>query len=447
MGPFVQPPPGPVFVLPPSAGALQITGAAIEVPSGDILTLDRQLLSITDRVVSAGSLLSVPGSLTSTTTGVLLFVDPSVVSTSGFLLSVAGVLSLKGGFFEDVLGTFNVGGNLLGVTGDLTTTASTALLKLDRTSVTSATDLIRVSGGGTLDLAGPLLDAKNATFALGGRLVVAEGHEAIVRRASNPPPANTFFVALDFSLGGHLTAGTTQPNAIVARGFATHNYVDPDFGSIVLGTDEPIVHQGGKPMLDVTAARTDLTAPSFDVDVTGSAVFVDTALLDASAPLIGLTGAAMRTSGDVINIFQRARVEREVGSLIHLDRSRLDVVNGNLVGVSGGSLLRTANLLTMANGSRVNILNGALLSVLGNSYASIAGCLVCFTGANNVLTITNSMPATGTLFGFPIAGTVQVGAGATAASVFPGLGVNGNALNVTSGVLVNVGPGSTLKLQ
>jgi hypothetical protein len=617
LGPFVQAPPAPLIVLPPSGQALVIPGAAIEVPSGDSLTLDRSLLAIFDRVVSMGSLLSVPGALASTTPDVLVAIDPSVVNTAGSLISVPGAMSLAGALMTDVSGTFNIAADLLTVTGQLNSIGSDALLGfadslvnagvdpvtsataagrlvnlagtatspatlsisgslvaavdsafvttseglrvasggiltqsgtsaplllLTGGSITSGADLVQVSGlssGGALPtrliLSGSLLDASNldvnvggnligvangatltshgaapvvssqdsvvvvgghfvglsnggrlttgtelletvggqvtvasdlvsvvggsgltvadapllrmndTTLAIGGRLIAAEGDLAVVKTVAGMPPPNSPLLALDFSHGGHLTVGTTVANAIVARGFTTQSHVDPDFGTIPsLGTDRPIVHQGGGPLLDVRAARTDTTVASFDVDVTGSGIVLDTALLQASAPLIGLTRAAMKTSADSINLFQHARLE--TGTLVRLDRSRLDVVSGNLVSISGGSLLQAQNLLTVANGSRVNIQNGALLSVLGSSFANIGGCLVCFTGSNNVVTVTNSIPSTGSLFGFPIAGTVQVGAGATAASVFPGLGANGNQLNVT-GVLVNVGAGSTLKLQ
>jgi hypothetical protein len=340
-------------------------------------------------------------------------------------------------------------GHLVAVSGAGTLTTAGEILKVDKSQVSIANDAISVFDGSTVTASkAPLLRAIDSTLTIGGQLVNAQGDNAITTTAPSCPAHIYPLVALDFSGGGQLNVAA---NAIVAQGFATQDHEDPEFGTIPsLGTDRPIRHQGGGAMLEITGSRTNLESETFDVQTTGNAVRVDTALLEATAPLLALTQTAVKTGGDAVNIFQRARVEAG-GDLLRLDRSRLDVVSGHLVNVAGGSLLRANNLLSVSGGSRVNIFNGTLLNVVGNSFASVAGCLICFNGSNNVVNVTNSIPSTGLLFGdarFPIAGTVQVGAGATAATVFPGLGSNGNQLNVSgSGVLLNVGGGSTLKLQ
>jgi hypothetical protein len=377
--------------------------------------------------------------------GLLTAVNGSTVTMRGTAISVFGgdvVFGPAPVVHVADSGLTVLAGHLVGLFDGATVATGGEILKAERSQVSTAFDAVFVGGGASLDISGtPVLRATDSTLTIGTRLIGAQGDGALTTAAL----ATAYpLVALDFSGGGHLAAF----DAISVQGFATQHFNVPDLdGSLLLGTERPIHHQGGGPMLDITAARNDLEPAAFDVEVGGNALRVDTALLEATAPVIALTKAAMKTGGDALNIFQKARIEAG-GDLMRLDRSRLDVLNGNLVTVGGGSLFRVHNLLSVAGGSRVNILNGTLLTVTGSSFASVAGCLICFSGSNNIVSVTNGIPSTGNLFGFPIAGTVQLGQNATAATVFPGLGANGNQLNVSgNGVLLNVGAGSTLKIQ
>ena len=350
------------------AGSILVGGA--DAPPG--VPLIRSLVSIGGRGGPGGA---VPASLTLTGAGGLLSAIDSDLRASAHIINV----------FD--------GGILSSATAD-------ALATLVRT-VIHARAFFQMSGVSVATVAGPVLRAIDST------LILSEGLVAVPANGTLTTVFTDFLyplVALDFSEAGHASTGS---NAIFAQGVATGTFVDPDFGPIPnLGTDRPLRHEGGGAMLDVTAARTDLTPNSFDVEVTGNVVRVDTALMEATAPFITMVRSAMKSSSDAVNIFQKARVEAGA-DVLRLDRSRLDVVSGNLVNVGGGSLLRANNLLSVANGSRVNVLNGTLLTLTGNSFANVAGCLVCFIGSNNVVSVTNNIARTGFLFGdlrFPIAG-------------------------------------------
>ena len=124
-------------------------------------------------------------------------------------------------------------------------------------------------------------------------------------------------------------------------------------------------------------------ATNATLNVRGSAYRVDTALLEATAPLLNLVGGTtLATGAHAVDLVGRARVSipNDAIAMINLNGSSLTVANGNLVNVAGGSQLNLAgSLLSLGNGSTVNILNGLLLNVTGGSSVSIGGSLVSFS--------------------------------------------------------------------
>jgi hypothetical protein len=157
---------------------------------------------------------------------------------------------------------------------------------------------------------------------------------------------------------------------------------------------------------------------------------VDTALLEATAPLLHLRNGSVLTSAtDAIALSGTSRLTA-ASTLVALDASRLAVAMGALVNVAGGSVLSVAgDLASLRNGSTLSLLNGPLLAVSGGSWASIGGALVAFGGTGgNLLSVSNSLcgGACVVIAGIPVAlmngattGNVSIGAGAIKN---PGLG-------------------------
>jgi hypothetical protein len=120
---------------------------------------------------------------------------------------------------------------------------------------------------------------------------------------------------------------------------------------------------------------------------------VDTALLEATAPLLNLKSSTMVTNDSVLDLSFRANVT-SLGPVFALNNSSLTVAGGALVNVGGGSLFSVrGDLVQLANGSTLSLLSGPLAQVSGNSTLSVSGALVSFVGAGNTLSINNTLCA------------------------------------------------------
>src|SRR6185503_789598 len=130
---------------------------------------------------------------------------------------------------------------------------------------------------------------------------------------------------------------------------------------------------------------------------THQAVRVDTALLEATAPLLALRdGSTLNSRADAVALTHQAKVT-SLGSMMKLDRSALVVANGAALSLAGGSLARvTGDLFSLTNGSSLSVLNGALVSLSGGSMLSVNGALIGFggTGSNLVSVANNLCPCT-----------------------------------------------------
>jgi FecR protein len=222
-------------------------------------------------------------------------------------------------------------------------------------------------------------------------------------------------------------------------------------GQFVSSTEEPLVSlKGGTHALGTEVAMFDLMGSGTATDVdsgrtlatdfplrtagslfesdgatvtTNQVLHVDTALLEATTPLLHLKNGSVLTSAtDAILLSGTSRLF-SASSLVALDASRLAVAMGALVNVGGGSLLNVAgDLVSLRNGSTLSLLNGPLLAVSGGSQASIGGALVTFGGSGgNLLSVSNSLcgSACALIGGIPVAlmngattGNVSIGAGA-----------------------------------
>lgn len=229
---------------------------------------------------------------------------------------------------------------------------------------------------------------------------------------------------------------------------------DPVTGAptgLVLGSDRPL--QPGPGAAGFRADRGTTAA------IERSAYRIDTALLEATAPLLEvLAGSAVSTGRHAIDLAGRARLEvsGDGRSLVRLDGGRL-AVQGSLVYVAGGSRLGVGgDLVAMSGGSVLVVRDGVLLDVRGGSIADIRGALVRLDGSGNVIAVTNNVPPRAIINGVPVGG--QVGNVRITGDALAGLGTAGtitvNGVELTgstplsslSGSLVVVRRGGSVRI-
>ena len=260
------------------------------------------------------------------------------------------------------------------------------------------------------------------------------------------------------SKGLSLFASPTTPTAPPLLPDPDPNPVTGQPSGLQFGQQRPLQQNGGGPLLEASnGAFVNVGGPN------GNVLRLDTALLDATAPLIALTGNGTRlqTSGDGIDLANNARLQstnaRE--GLIRLEnQARMDVLNGHLVSVSASRLNVAGDLVRMGNTSLLNV-NGVLLNVLNGGVVNINGALVSFTGINAAINVTNTCTPTTFIAGIPVSialgANVSIGAGA-----LTGLNSNGNIIRINgtplptgataasgiTGSLINVGANGTVRI-
>ena len=278
--------------------------------------------------------------------------------------------------------------------------------------VDAADSLMTVCCGGSATLDGPAIRATNSEISLPFSVLSAIQGGSIVSTWAGP------LVDLD---GGRYALGPLVSMFTVAG-------TAPD--------DQPLQHQGGF----LNAANASIA--------TGNVMIVDTALLQASAPLLNLTNSTLIAHDSAVDLQGKARLT-SLGPLFALDRSQLVVAAGALVNVrNGSSLTVTGDLVRLANGSSLSLLNGPLAQVLGNSALTVTGSLVAFVGAGNALSITNSLCST---FACASVGGLNVAltGGASAANVSLTNAITGSgtvSMSPNSAAILMSGPGSTVKV-
>ena len=225
--------------------------------------------------------------------------------------------------------------------------------------------LLIVCCGSSAVLGGPLLRATDSALTVPFSLLSAVQGGRVVSTSLDP------LVQL---AGGTYTLGR-EVGMLDLAGVASA--LDPDTG-LVLGSDRPLQHAGT--FLEATAATVS----------THSVARLDTALLEASAPLLDLRqGSTMTASGHVADLSYQARVT-SLGPLVRLDASTLSL-GGAVVNVNASVFSGTGSLLALANGSTLNA--RLLASVSGGGLFSWSGPLATFTGAGNSINLTNSLCA------------------------------------------------------
>ena len=252
--------------------------------------------------------------------------------------------------------------------------------------------------------------------------------------------------------GGSLNVGTGSSGGnlfdLIGRAGATQ--IDPETG-LTLGTDRPIQPGAEAPVFQADRAAV--------VNVRGSAYKIDTALLEATAPLLNLKDGTIFTTGDnAIDLVGKAKVSipNDAIAMVTISKSIVTVINGHFVNVAGGSELNVPILVSLADGAHLVIKNGALLNVSGGSSATIGRYVISFSGTGNVVNVTNSIAPTAVINGIPVAGPVdsfRIGANALASGTGSGtIRINGVLLTPATplasltGSLIAVQTGGTVKI-
>jgi hypothetical protein len=256
--------------------------------------------------------------------------------------------------------------------------------------------LMVVCCGSTTSLAGPLLEAIDSDLTVP-------------------------FTVLGVMQGGRFQSTTTAPLVTLERGTHALGTLDAIFDiagvnttvdaptGLSVGTDTPL--RTGGTLLEARAA--DIT--------TEHVVKLDTALLEASLPLLRLQAGSNLTSNAALFALTQKAAIAATGPLASLDRSGITIKNGAALQLAGGSLVRvTGNLFELRNGSRLTVLNGPLASLAGGSVLSVSGALIAFGGTGgNIVQVTNSLCPCVTFGGIPVAlqngalaSNVSIGAGA-----------------------------------
>jgi hypothetical protein len=341
-------------------------------------------------------------------------------------------------FLDDPPAPLVLNGPLFRSTNEQFDTATT-FFNLDGANVTGlGTNPLVWLTGTRVATSGNFLRATNSQISAAGTFARLENGAEIVQTSSGE--------ALMWLQGGSLAAGTGGAgNLFELSGRPGHMQVDGDTG-LTLGTDRPLQPGTESPVFEATNGAA--------VTVAGSAYRVDTALLEATAPLLNLVnGASLTTGAHTVDLVAKARVSlpNDAVAMINLHGAALTVTNGNLVNVAGGSQLNIAgSLLSLSGGSTVNILNGLLLNVTGGSNVTIGTSLVSFSGSGNLLNVTNSFAPTAIIGGIPVYGLAD-NLRVTSPNALAGLGAAGtiriNGVTLTPTTPLSSLTGSLVAIQ
>jgi hypothetical protein len=258
-------------------------------------------------------------------------------------------------------------------------------------------------GSWSVDLGGPLLSARRATLSVPFSLLgLLDG--STLRTSSSEP-----LVRLEegtYSL-------STIPGTAIFDFWGTETAVDAETG-VPVGTGTTVKHAG--PLLEASGGATVETQ---------KVLKLDTALLEATAPiirLVGLSGAQTSLTSAFTPVDLIQSKVTSLGPVMALDNSVLSVTNGPLIRLTQGSSVNlTGDLLSLASGSKIKVVNGPLVSVAGaGSLLNVSGALVNFggTGGSQIIVNNNIAPT----------------------AVLTQAGVNGIGVSATGGGSITVGP-------
>jgi hypothetical protein len=383
------------------------TTSLYAVDSQSKTTLDSGLLEASSSTLDfRGGIADIQGSFTGTAAAALLGLSTSTVTTaelarvSGAKAKVTATGSLLAAVRSDLSAD---GAAVLTVDGKgsrFTSVARTSLLSLEDGSLFLAggTEGVVVEKSGRLNIAGSLWTAEDAPITSTRSLLRVSTRGRVATGKSTDE-------LIELSGGTHSIA--TGAGEAVIELSAKGTKKDPETG-LKLATQRPLRSAGT--LLDLDGATLN----------TRGVLRVDTALLEASLPILNMRrGAQLTAASAALSLSAKSKVTSE-GSPLALDASRLTVASGAAIALSGGSVLKVSgDLITLASGSTLTLSSGPLLSLSGGSVLKVSGALVAFAGTGgSVLSVSNSLCGgpCALIGGIPIAFT----GGATAANVVIG---------------------------
>ncbi len=390
----------------------------IHVESGGStnITMAGPLASVGSTLNSKTNLFQISGGafLSSSTSSPLFDFNNATINvggpTSGHMFEAAnGHLMLAGPLMQASTSSINLSDSLFKVFGgsQIHSTISSPLIKLTSTPVTPIGSsglnyLLHLEGfGSTVGISDILFKAQNSDLTFNSSLVKVFNGGQIQTMSTKP------VVELQ---GGNHGVGV---HLMTLSGVN----IDPTY---MTGSDQPVIGTGGTGFVTPSGAEAFNPIGTLfkatngaNVNVGGNAVRLDTALYEATLPvveLIGTNGGSMPdtilTSNNAFAEVIRSRIvlERPFASL---DRGLINVTNGPFLHVSNGSQMFVADsLLKLTNGSKINVVNGPLIEVSGTgSLLDIGGALVEFGGlGGNQIVVRNNMcsPSCTLLKGVPI---------------------------------------------
>jgi hypothetical protein len=377
----------------------------------------------------------------------------SLVGGSGRLVLLMDVNWFSGGgaeipvianierFIDDPPTTLTLAGPLFTSTNEQLESAG-SVFTIDGYAVVSGGDALFSLNGTRVATAGDFLQMSDSQVSAAGSFVRLRDGAEIVQTSSGTPLVSMRGGTLDVGTGG---AG----HLFDLAGRADRTQADGDSG-LTVGSDRPIQPGAESPVFQATDGAV--------ANVRGSAFRVDTALLDATAPLLKMAaGSSMTTGSNFLDLVRNGKVSipNDAVSLVNLDRSTLNV-NGHFANVAGGSVLNLAgSLAALANGSTLNIWNGLLLNVSGGSSASIGSSLLSFTGSGNLVSVSNNILPTAIINGIPVSGpadSFRISSGLASGTGTGTIKINGVPLTPTTplssltGSLVAVQSGGKVKI-
>jgi hypothetical protein len=282
---------------------------------------------------------------------------------------------------SNLVGVFN-GGVLTG--GGPTPLISVVGSTLDLGRTSDDGDIIDVQGvggpsgaaGSTASVPAGLLGIKNGTTTLtGGFARLGGGGELVSTHPTQP------LVSID---GGTHTMSNTGRAALRLVGRPANVANETVSGNtLTLGTDQPLRHTGSGAFIQAEGGAT-VNAQRI--------VSVDTALLEASAPLLRLSGSgtSLTAVAGGLDLVSKAKLT-STGSLFRVDGATLAFM-GDAVRAMSGSLLNVGgDLFHITGGGQVSIANGAALFANGGSVVNISGAIVNFASGPGTFTLANTL--------------------------------------------------------
>ena len=475
------------------------------VSSGNFLTIDRSaampttvslngplLRGINGSTLSSATtasccsfiFLAEGGALQSTGAGALTQFSASTINSGTDFLTLTdfntasaapSTMNLTGPLLSDIGSIFNLGRRFINVNAGSTLTSSSfqPLIQLSNSSANTANSLAQIIGAGSrVTLNGSLLSATGGTSNFGTNPAVSNdilridtGGQLVMTSTANP--------VLSFNGGTHSVGTIDTPSnlnsrLILDRGVAT----DATTG---LGTDQPIIGPASdalpgatNPVGTLMQASGGATLEAKGQAGVGTAIRVDTALLEATLPLIKLIGTGTSDATQTILITNGPTMDAGIskivslGPVIALDNGLISVTNGPLINLRQGTNMSVSgDLLSLTNGSRINVVNGPLILVTGSaptgttpsvSTLNVSGALANFggTGGNQII-VNNNIAPTITLSGIPVSnagggGTISItnpikNPGLGSILVNPGSGLPGSVIQTTNGGRVTISGG------